>query len=221
MATLPAATLPLMALGSLGLTAGSLLSSLFLQNHLARAKYPDIPRTAKPYNNYISRLRGTPETNHTFLGFVAFGMAFGATAVVGRIATQPLQTFLRKKFIYVPGTATPKRIKSFAGLLYDICPEVIVNTLPLVPAFHVGMYFKVMADGPGRFKDWSVQYNPYDSVIKHRAEIFDRPTLPSYALRKIEDDDVYIARGLWEDSSAVSKDEKTRQYELLLQNYAA
>lgn len=209
--------LPLLALGSLGGVVVSGGATLFLQNSIARNMHPDIPVTASAYNNWFARLQGKPETNHTLGGFVAFAAVAGTITVGGRVCAQPLLKALRKKFIFYPGTNVPRRINSFGGFLYDLCPDVVVNTLPLIPALPIGIVFKVWADGPGRFKDWSLQYNPYDSLSQQREEIYGRPTLPSYPLRKVTNGDLHVARGLWE-SAEITTEQKLKEYQLLLPN---
>lgn len=214
MAAIPKLVLPLAALGSLGAATVSGVGSLLLQNPLALAAHSDIPRAATPYNSWFARLGGKVETNHTLTGYLAWAVTFGAVLVGTRIAVHPLTNLLRKQFIFVPGTTTPKRIKNFNGLLFDLCPDVVVNTIPFIPAFPIAMFFKVWADGPGRFKDWPQQYNPYDSVVAHREEIYSRPTLPVYALEKVEKTDLIAARSLWE-SKDMTIDEKLADMKLL------
>lgn len=213
MASLPAATLPLLALGSLGGVVVSGATSLMVQNFHARVLH-DLPPAAKAYNNWFARLAGKPESNNTLLGFCVWAGVFGATAALGRICTQPLTQILRKQFIYLPGTTTPKRIKTFGGLGYDLSPDIIVNTLPLIPAFHIAMYWKVVADGPGRFKNWNIQWNPYESQSDIRKQLLERKELPMRPLEKVTLDQLHIARPLWE-SHDITMEQKREDFKKL------
>lgn len=113
------------------------------------------------------------------LGFAACAVVFGATYGAGRIAINPLLQTLRHKYIYLPNTTIPKRIASFKGLLFDLAPELIVNSAPAIPAFPLAFYVKVVVDGPGRFENWEHNYNPYDAQVK----AFDDWNLPKHEVK--------------------------------------
>lgn len=169
---------PLAALGAAGAAAVSLVGSGYAQNCFAKKIHKEIPADAKPYPNYLQRNRDHVFTNNSRIGWVAGFMAFGAVFVGARIAMQPVFNAVRRKYIFIPGTNTPRRITSLAGLGYDLAPDLMVWVAPVAPAVPVGMMVKVCVDGPGRFKNWNESYNPYDKFVASQKQLFHRPEEP-------------------------------------------
>eukprot|EP00461_Guttulinopsis_vulgaris_P002535 UN02536 len=194
--------LPLLALGSVGSVGIAAIGAIALQNPVAKWMHPQIPMNADAYPNVVKRQRKHFWSNHTIQGWAACGAALGATFVAGRIATQPMLRALRKKYIFIPGTQVPRRIRNVKDFAYDICPDVFAWVTPLAFAIPVALLAKVKADGAGRFNRWDYSYNPYDKFVKTNALITTRPEKP---IRQLQSMPVVIEANTWSEATPIPK----------------